>query len=265
MIALRQGVNYAVAGATALDSSYLKAKGIQNPVTNASLSIELGWFKQSLPSLCKNTSDCRNLIGHSLILVGEIGGKDYNFPIFDKNTLDEIKAYVPDVIDTIISTINELIELGAKTLVVPGNFPVGCNAAYLTLLGSDREEYDPTTGCLIREIHPNVIIIYADYYNAAMKIYRSPHEYGFTNGALKSCCGGGGPYNYNRSMKCGYGYATMCDEPDTYFNWDGVHFTEAAYKYIFKGLFQGPYTTPPFSSLCSTPISQVRVGTSSSV
>ncbi|GJX90742.1 ALP1-like protein [Tanacetum coccineum] len=89
MIALRQGVNYAVAGATALDSSYLKAKGIQNPVTNASLSIELGWFKQSLPSLCKNTSDCRNLIGHSLILVGEIGGKDYNFPIFDKNTLDE--------------------------------------------------------------------------------------------------------------------------------------------------------------------------------
>ena len=26
----------------------------------------------------------------------------------------------------------------------------------------------------IRELHRHVIIIYADYYNAAMKIYRSP-------------------------------------------------------------------------------------------
>lgn len=85
-----------------------------------------------------------------------------------------------------------------------------------------------------------------------MQIYRSPHEFGFTNGALKACCGGGGPFNYNSSMKCGLAYATVCDQPDTYVSWDGVHLTEAAYKHIFKGLFQGPYTTPQFNSLCPT-------------
>ena len=93
----------------------------------------------------------------------------------------------------------ELIELGAETLVVPGNLPIGCSAAYLTIYyGSDKVEYDSTTGCItalnkfaeyhnellqtslnqIREVHPHVNIIYADYYNAAMQFFRSPQKYG---------------------------------------------------------------------------------------
>lgn len=53
---LRQGVNYAVAGATALKSSFHEARGIYNPTTNASLDVQLQWFKQSLPSFCANSS-----------------------------------------------------------------------------------------------------------------------------------------------------------------------------------------------------------------
>lgn len=94
--------------------------------------------------------------------------------------------------------------MGARTLVVPGNLPIGCSSAYLTICGSEKEEYDSTTGCLIRlnefaeyhnemlqeklnqiqELHPNVIIIYADYYNAAMQIYSSPNQYGMYNNML---------------------------------------------------------------------------------
>lgn len=111
--------------------------------------------------------------------MGEIGGNDYNDPFFIGKSIDEVESYVPLVIDTIISAINELIEMGAQTLVVPGNFPIGCTSAYLTLFDSPKEKYDPTTGCLIRynevseyhnellqielntirELHPNVIII----------------------------------------------------------------------------------------------------------
>ncbi|KAJ0435529.1 putative sinapine esterase [Helianthus annuus] len=280
---LGHGVNYAVAGATALGSLFLGKEGIQNPVSNASLGIELGWFKHSLHSFCDNASDCKNLIGRSLILVGEVGGNDYNFPILDGNPIDDVKSLVPIVINTIVSIINELIEMGAQTLVVPGNFPIGCSSAYLTVCGSENEEYDPTTGCLvrlnqfveyhneflqtklnqIRELHPNVNIIYADYYNAAMQIYRSPYKFGFTNGALKACCGGGGQFNYNLTTKCGDEFATVCAEPSTYANWDGIHLTEAAYKVIFKGLFQGPYTTPAFSSLCPTSPQRGAIGLSS--
>lgn len=89
--------------------------------------------------------------------------------------------------------------MGAQTLVVPGNFPIGCSSAYLTLCGSENKiDYDNTTGCLInlnkfaeyhnellqtklnhlRELHPNVVIMYADYYNAAMQIFLSPDKYG---------------------------------------------------------------------------------------
>nr|XP_043624247.1 GDSL esterase/lipase At1g28590-like isoform X2 [Erigeron canadensis] len=278
-------IDFLVAGATALNSSVLEAMGIVNLVTNSSLGVQLDWFKESLPYICGNVSDCRKFIGGSLILMGEIGGNDYNFPILAGSPMDEIKPLVPLVIDTIISAVNGLIEMGAQTLVVPGNFPVGCVPSYLTVCGSEKEEYDPTTGCLsrlnefaeyhnellqnklyqIREVHPNVNIIYADYYNAALQIYRFPDKYGFTNGVLKACCGGGGTFNYNSSAECGMASASVCDQPDKYVNWDGLHFTEAAYRVIHNNLFQGPFTNPQFNSLCPASTAQLGVGLSSSL
>ncbi|KAJ0682979.1 putative sinapine esterase [Helianthus annuus] len=278
LMAFRQGVNYATGGSTAMSSSFIEAKCGESIVINGTLKDQLAWFKQSLPFICGNTnsSACRNFIGRSLILVGEIGGNDYNLPLIRGRSIDYVQSYVPLVIDSIVSTINELIKMGAQTLVVPGNFPIGCFPSYLTtgVSGvSNNEGYDPITGCLtklnefseyhnkmlqtklnqIRELNPNVVVIYADYYNAAMQIYNSPDEYGFTNGVLKACCGGGGPYNYNASIRCGDASTILCDEPDKSVSWDGVHLTEAAYKLIFKSLFQGQYTTPEFYSLCPRP------------
>lgn len=95
--------------------------------------------------------------------------------------------------------VQEMIKLGAKTLLVPGNLPIGCSTAYLTYFrSSDEKDYD-AFGCIkwlnkfsryhnkmlqnelnrLREIHhPYVNIMYGDYYNAATKIYRSPSNYG---------------------------------------------------------------------------------------
>jgi hypothetical protein len=92
----------------------------------------------------------------------------------------------------------ELIELGAVTLLVPGNLPIGCLPSFLTTFqSSDSREYD-SFGCIkwlnnfskyhnkllllqlghLREIHPHATIIYADYYNAAIRFYRSPDKFG---------------------------------------------------------------------------------------
>ncbi|KAI3680774.1 hypothetical protein L6452_35550 [Arctium lappa] len=281
-----QGVNFAVAGATALDSSFHEAQGVYNPYTNASLGVQLEWFKHSLPALCRTPADCKNWLKRSLILMGEIGGNDYNHAVIAGKPIEELESYVPLVINTIISTITELIELGAETFVVPGNLPIGCSAAYLTIYyGAKKEEYDNATGCLIelnkfaeyhnellqtelnriRELHPNVNVIYADYYNAAMQFFRSPEKYGFTNGALTACCGGGGPYNYNQSVACAYPSSTTCSQPDTYANWDGLHLTEVAYQVIYKSLFHGMYTTPQFNSVCSMSMIQAKDALSSPV
>ncbi|KAM0048025.1 putative sinapine esterase [Helianthus debilis subsp. tardiflorus] len=106
VVAWGQGVNYAVEGATALNASFIKAIANGSPVVNASLETQLTWFKQSLPSNCGNNSDCRSFIGRSLILVGEIGGNDYNHPLSIGKSIDEVESYVPLVIDTIVSVIN---------------------------------------------------------------------------------------------------------------------------------------------------------------
>ncbi|KAJ8531541.1 hypothetical protein K7X08_026975 [Anisodus acutangulus] len=266
-----RGVNFAVAGATAVDISFLEKRRIKNPATNVSLGTELDWFKQMLPILCKSPASCREFLGNSLVLMGEIGGNDYNHPFSQGKSGEEIKSYVPAVISAIGLAINELIELGAQTLIVPGNLPIGCSSSYLTTFkDSNKNDYDDSTGCInwlndfaeyhnqllqeeihrLREIHPHANIIYADYYNAAMQIYKSPKKFGFTS-SIVACCGAGGPYNFDTNTKCGSPSSNVCENPSSYVSWDGVHLTEAAYKLIAKGLLQGPYTIPQMNGICS--------------
>jgi hypothetical protein len=90
-------------------------------------------------------------------------------------------------------------------LLVPGNLPIGCVPNYLMIFKSDKkEDYEPETGCLrwmnefseyhnrllvdelekLRKLHSGVSIIYADYYGAAMEVYRTPKQFG----EFKCCC-----------------------------------------------------------------------------
>ena len=65
------GVNFAVAGSTALDTSTLRAKGIISPVTNSSLFVQLNWFKSHLRSLCGDNLDCKKrVVTRSLVMMG---------------------------------------------------------------------------------------------------------------------------------------------------------------------------------------------------
>ncbi|XP_027105477.1 GDSL esterase/lipase At1g28580-like [Coffea arabica] len=266
-----KGSNFAVIGATAIDDSVFRERGIHNPFTNVSLGTQLGWFKEMLASFCKESSDCKELLESSLVLMGEIGGNDYNHALFQGLKIKEVESFVPLVVQTISSAIQELIDLGAETLVVPGNLPIGCSSSYLTYFqSSNKHDYDMETGCIkwlnefakyhnklllteinrIRELNPHALIVYADYYNAAMTLYRSPQKYGFKAGALKACCGAGGPYNYNASAPCGYPPATSCDDPSLYVAWDGLHLTEAAYRFIARRLLQGPYSGLRINRFC---------------
>jgi hypothetical protein len=61
---------------------------------------------------------------------------------------------------------------------------------------------------------------------------------------FKACCGGGGPHNFDPRMGCGSPITTVCSDPSKNINWDGVHFTEAAYKLLAKGLVEGPFAYP---------------------
>nr|GMD87720.1 GDSL esterase/lipase At1g28590-like [Ipomoea batatas] len=255
----------------AMDPSSLAAMGIEDPFgSDASLGTQLNWFKEMLQTFCNTPSECKKYLQSSLVFLGEIGGNDYNGAFWQGIPIEEIKPLVPKVIATIASAINEVIEFGAETLVVPGNLPIGCSPSYLTyFLSSNESYYDSKTGCLnwlnefaeyhnkllqetlnrLREIHPHATIIYADYYNAAMELYNSPSKFGF-NSSISACCGVGGPYNYNSSVGCKVPESSVCEHPSSYVSWDGIHLTEAAYKWIAHGLLKGTYMTPRNSDAC---------------
>ncbi|KAF3593705.1 hypothetical protein DY000_02023208, partial [Brassica cretica] len=172
-VSFDQGVNFAVYGATALDRALLVEKGIKSDFTNR---------------------DVRRLADTH----GRVGVNDYNYPFFEGESINEIKELVPLVIKAISSAIVELIDLGGKTFLVPGNFPLGCFPAYLTLFETSEKEHDPFTGCIpwlndfgeyhneqlkteltqLQKLYPHVSIIYADYYNSMYPFFQEPAKYG---------------------------------------------------------------------------------------
>ncbi|XLU73001.1 hypothetical protein S245_032054 [Arachis hypogaea] len=263
-----QAVNFAVIGATALDATFFQDIGVQTGATNYTLSVQFNWFNQFLSSLCTSSTSCEQILRDSLFVVGEIGGNDFNFPFFANRSIAEVKSYVPQIIHAISSPITELIGLGARTVMVPGVWPIGCSAMYLTLYETQDESQYDSTGCLmwvndftqyfnqklqdeiqrLRGLYPHVNIFYADYYNAALPLFSDPTKFGFKK-TLKACCGNGGPYNYNSSATCGEPGVLACDDPSQYIVWDGIHLTEATHKLIAQALVKGPYSA--LSSLCS--------------
>ncbi|CAL5061359.1 unnamed protein product [Urochloa decumbens] len=261
------GANFAVGSATALGHNYFRRKRLDvRFFTPYSLHWQMSWLKKVLRMLSPEQGAGRSdLMASSLFLVGEVGGNDYNQALFQGRSVDEVETYVTDVVAAISASITELIRLGAKTIVVPGNFPIGCNPGYLTKFQSnDTAQYD-SMGCLRwpndltklhnRELraelaelarrHPGVAVVYADYYAAAMDLIADPRKHGFGGEPLVSCCGGGGPYNTDLAVRCGMGTATACRDPNTAVSWDGFHFTEHAYKVIAEDA-----VLPPILARC---------------
>ncbi|CAN6339763.1 unnamed protein product [Urochloa humidicola] len=245
-----QGANFAVAEATALNASFFNVGQ-----SDISLELQLGWFEELKPSLCKTDQECKDFFGRSLFFMGEIGIDDYHISFGMRKSMQEIRAYIPDVIRTITMGTERVIQHGAKTVVVPGMVPSGCLASILVALAdANMSEYDAATGCLkepneivalhnsllqdavekLQEKHPDLIIMYTDMFNHVMEMIKSPEQFGFKSDVLTVCCGGRGRYHYNMSVACGDEAATTCKDPSTLLFWDGVHLTEAAYYYIAK-------------------------------
>ncbi|GJN06488.1 hypothetical protein PR202_ga24218 [Eleusine coracana subsp. coracana] len=236
-----RGASFAVGAATALDAEFYHSRDIPGGGSkfpfNTSLSVQMDWFESLMnkkpSSLCRTARECRKVLGRSLLLVGEFGVNDYHFSFQRKS--------VPE----------RLIKHGARTLVVPGVIPSGCSPPILAMSFPDAE-YDSRTGCLkahnelgryhnahlqrsidkLRTRHPNARIIYADFFTPVMEMVESPHKFGFREDVLTVCCGGPGKNNFNGSVMCGDPKATTCSDPSASLYWDGVHFTEAANRYI---------------------------------
>ncbi|KAG6499968.1 GDSL esterase/lipase At1g28600-like [Zingiber officinale] len=188
-------------------------------------------------------------------MVGEIGGNDYNAALHQDLPYHKLIRIVPRVIHAISSTITRLIGMGAKTLVVPGNLPIGCIPAWLRQYRrDDPSDYD-SNGCLLwlnrfseyhndrltaqlnrlSRVYPNVTIAYADYFGAGMRMFSDQRRFGISE-PFVACCGADGHGCESTGP--------VCKNPEKYASWEGFHPTEATYKAIYEGLVDGPFAIP---------------------
>ncbi|KAF7078323.1 hypothetical protein CFC21_082782 [Triticum aestivum] len=204
---------------------------------------------------------------HQLVLMGEIGGNDYNFWFSDRRRPRETpEKYLPDVVARIGAAVQEVINLGARTTVVPGNFPIGCLPAYLGAHQSNvKADYDELH-CLkwynefsqkhnqvlrqelarLRSQNPGVKVVYADYYGAAMQFVQKPQAYGIAD-PLVACCNGNGPYHTGGACN---NQTKLWGSPDGFASWDGLHMTEKAYKIVSDGVLDEPLADTPLRHIC---------------
>ncbi|KAG6496076.1 GDSL esterase/lipase At1g28570-like [Zingiber officinale] len=258
---LSKGANFAFAGATALSLNELSRFGVDTTgwLRKNTLHAQVNWFEQLLQS--NPSFQDPNFLERSLFIVGEIGGNDYNAALRQELPYDKLISIVPRVIHAISSSVTRLIRMGAKTLIVPGNLPIGCVPAWLWQYHQDNPgDYDGN-GCLLwlnrfseyhngrltarlsrfARVYPNVTIAYADYFGAGMRMFSDQLRFGISE-PFAVCCGGNGHGCESTGP--------VCRNPRKYASWEGFHPTEATYKAIYDGLVEGPFAIPLLKKKC---------------
>ncbi|KAE8730183.1 Esterase [Hibiscus syriacus] len=196
----------------------------------------------------------------------DIGQNDLTAGYFSNMSTDEVKAYVPDYI----------YSQGGRYFWIHNTGPVGCLPYIMDRIPVLASQIDGH-GCAspfndvaqffnqglkktveqLRKDLADASITYVDVYSLKYSLISQGRKHvgfvGFKQ-ALRACCGHGGKYNYNKNLGCGakvnkHGKEVLvgaaCKDPWTYVNWDGIHFTEAANKYIFEGIVDGSFSDPP--------------------
>lgn len=202
----------------------------------------------------------------------DIGQNDLTAGYFLNMTTNEVKAYVPDVLNQFKDVIKYIYGQGGRFFWIHNTGPFGCLPYVLDRLPLKASQID-NVGCGIpfnevaqffnrglkevvvqlRKELPLAAITYVDVYSAKYAIISQPRKHGFEQ-PLRACCGHGGKYNYNKHIGCGGKIKVQgkeiyigkpCKDPSVWVNWDGVHYSQAANKAIFDQIVGGSLSDPP--------------------
>ncbi|KAL2317805.1 hypothetical protein Fmac_031681 [Flemingia macrophylla] len=206
---------------------------------------------------------------HRALYTFDIGQNDLGAGIFGNLTVQQVNASVPDIVNAFTKNVKDIYDLGARSFWIHNTGPIGCLSYVLAnFLSAERDAY----GCAkpynevakyfnqklreavvqLRKDLPLAAITYVDIYSVKYSLFSHPEKYGFEL-PLVACCGYGGEYNYSSSVLCGgtievngtETFVGSCERPSVRVNWDGIHYTEAASKFIFDQISTGAFSDPP--------------------
>ncbi|KAK8549082.1 hypothetical protein V6N13_054160 [Hibiscus sabdariffa] len=206
----------------------------------------------------------------------DIGQNDLGEGFFANLTIQQVNASVPDMINKFSANVKNVYSLGARYFWVHNTGPIGCLPYVLSAFSS--AEKDPA-GCLkphnevaqyfnlklkeaivqLRNELPSAAFTYVDIYAVKYSLFAEPQKHGFEL-PLVACCGYGGRYNYSAEVLCGGTirvngtdiFVGSCDRPSVRIVWDGIHYTEAANRFIFDQISTGLFsdTHVPLKQAC---------------
>lgn len=187
-------------------------------------------------------------------------------------TTEQIKASVPDMLAQFSNAVKAVYAEGGRSFWIHNTGPVGClpysldrflvTAAQIDKYGCAssfnkvslyfNQELKKSVVQLRKEL-PLAAITYVDIYSVKYTLITQAKKFGFTE-PFVACCGHGGKYNYNSFARCGAKkvvngkeviIASSCKDPSVKIIWDGIHYTEAANRWIFQQIVNGSFSDPP--------------------
>ncbi|ESQ43844.1 hypothetical protein EUTSA_v10006046mg [Eutrema salsugineum] len=253
----KRGVNFAVSGATAL------------PVFSFPLAVQIRQFIR-FKNRCQEliTSGRRDLIDdkgfkNALYMI-DIGQNDLLLALYDSNlTYTSVVEKIPPMLLEIQKAIQTVHLYGGRKFWVHNTGPLGCAPKELAINPHNDSDLDPI-GCfrvhndvakafnkglfsLIKEMRSqfkDATLVYVDIYSIKYKLSQDFKRYGFVD-PLMACCGyGGKPNNYDRKATCGQPGSTICRDVTKAIVWDGVHYTEAANRFVVDAVLSNRYSYP---------------------
>ncbi|KAG8633109.1 esterase-like isoform X1 [Manihot esculenta] len=267
------GANFAAGGSTIRIPTSIIPHGISSPFSLDVQLLQFLQFKLKSQLIRKQGGVFATLMPKEEIFpkalyTFDIGQNDIGNALLSSLTIEEVNASVPDVVNRFSENIQSIYNLGGRTFWIHNTGPIGCLPYILANFPSEKDD----AGCAkpynelaqyfnaklnesivhLRKNYPWAAFIYVDVYSVKYSLYTTPIKYGFEL-PLMACCGYGGMYNYSNNAGCGAKIVVngsevvvgSCDRPWVRVNWDGIHYTEAANKFVFDQISSGAFSQPP--------------------
>ncbi|KAF2282249.1 hypothetical protein GH714_043890 [Hevea brasiliensis] len=271
------GANFATAGSTIRPQNTTMHQSGYSPI---SLDVQLVQFS----GFHKRSHEYRNQgvvfetllpkadYFSSALYTFDIGQNDLTAGYKLNLTIEQVKASVPDMLAQFSNAVKAVYAQGGRSFWIHNTGPVGCLPYSLDrflITASQIDKYgcaspfNEVSQYFNRELKAAVVqlrtelplaaITYVDIYSLKYKLITQAKKFGFTKPFI-ACCGHGGKYNYNTLARCGAKkivngkeviIANSCKDPSVRIIWDGVHYTEAANKWIFQQIVNGSFSDPP--------------------
>ncbi|GAB4829257.1 hypothetical protein Ancab_018923 [Ancistrocladus abbreviatus] len=271
------GANFATAGATVRPQNTTRSQSGVSPISLDVQSVEFSEFHARSQIIRQKGGIFEELMPKEeyfsrALYTFDIGQNDLTAGYRLNLSTQQVEATVPDVLAQFSNAVRNVYAQGGRSFWIHNAGPLGCLPFVLDHFPITAAQIDKF-GCAIpfneaaqyfnRKLKETVIqlrrelllaaITYVDIYSLKYTLITQANKFGFEK-PLIACCGHGGKYNFNTAMRCGSKkmvngkeilIAKSCKNPTVRVNWDGIHYTEAANKWIFDHIVNGSFSDPP--------------------